>query len=91
MWNGALTAGQVANLYAAGPVKIAGPPLQISAAANSQVTISWPANATTFTLESATNLLGTWTPAPGTPTVINGLNNLTLHASQSQIFYRLTP
>lgn len=95
IWNGALTGGQVANLYAAGPAAVAGPPVQISATGsspgNSQVTLSWPANAATFTLESATNLLGTWTPVSGTPTVINGLDTLTLHASQSQVFYKLSP
>lgn len=88
-WNGALTAGQVANLYAAGPDVIAGPALQISLA-GSQVTLKWPANATTFTLQSTTTLSGgTWNPVSGTPTVVNGLNTLTLSASQAQTYYRL--
>jgi hypothetical protein len=93
MWNGALTGGQVASLYAAGPAAVAGPPVQISASGNSHVTISWPANADapTFTLQSTTNLLGGWSNVTGTPTVANGLNNLTVPISQSQIFYRLTP
>jgi len=91
MWNGALTGGQVANLYAAGPAAVAGPPVQISATGSAQVTISWPANAKTFTLESATNLLGTWTPVSGSPSVVNGFNTLAVPRSQSQTFYKLTP
>ena len=89
-WNGALTAGQVANLYAAGPEIVAGPALQISRAGGGQVTLKWPANATAFSLQSSSNLVqGIWGPVPGTPTVTNGLNNLTLGASQTRTFYRL--
>ncbi len=90
IWNGALTAGQVANLYAAGPDVIAGPTLRISGS-GSQITLKWPANATAFTLQSTTNLVaGTWTAASGgTLTVISGLNNLTLTASQTPTYYRL--
>jgi hypothetical protein len=89
IWNGALTAGQVANLYAAGPSVIAGPALQISRN-GSQITLRWPANASGFALQSTTDLVsGTWTPVSGTPTVINGVNNLTLAASQAPTYYRL--
>lgn len=89
IWNGALTAGQVANLYAAGPDTIAGPALQI-AATGSQVTLQWPANATGFSLQSTTSLTGgTWGNVTTTPTVVNGLNVLTLPATQTQTYYRL--
>jgi len=89
IWNGALTAGQVANLYNAGPNVIAGPALRISAA-HSQITLTWPANATGFSLVSAASLTsGTWTPVSGTPTVLNGLNSLTLPASRVPTYYRL--
>ena len=89
IWDGALTAGQVANLYAAGPSVIAGPTLQISSS-GAQITLKWPANATGFGLQSTTNLVdGTWPAVPGTPSVINGLNNLTLPASGAQTYYRL--
>jgi hypothetical protein len=91
IWNGALTAGQVANLYSAGPELVAGPPLDISAA-GSQVTIQWPANATGFTLQSTTNLAGgVWTTVPGTPSATNGLNHLALPVAATQTFYRLNP
>jgi hypothetical protein len=91
IWNGSLTAGQVANLYATGPKAIAGPMLQIATAGAHQVSLTWPANATGFTLQSTTNLLGTWSAVSGTATVTNDLNVLTLPLSQSKTFYRLTP
>jgi hypothetical protein len=88
-WNGALTAGQVANLYAAGPEVVAGPVLQIAPSGN-KITLTWPANASGFTLQSSTNLnTANWTAVPGTPTVMNGLNSLTLPVSLADTFYRL--
>jgi hypothetical protein len=89
LWNGALTSGQVANLYAAGPETIAGPSLQISHT-GSEITLRWPANAIGFGLQSNTNLVGgTWISVSGTPTVTNGVNNLTLSPSPARTFYRL--
>ena len=91
IWNGALTAGQVANLYKAGPDVIAGPSLNILASGN-QISIQWPANATAFTIQSTTNLSsGIWNPVSGTQTITNGLNNVTLPESQTPTFYRLNP
>lgn len=90
IWNGDLTAGQVANLYAAGPETIPGPQLQISSAED-HITLTWPANATAFTLQSSPSVLGPWTPVTETPTVANSLNNLTVPTSQSQTYYRLSP
>jgi Concanavalin A-like lectin/glucanases superfamily len=90
IWDGALTAGQVANLYKAGPSVIVGPSLNIAASGANQITLQWPANATEFTLQSSTSLVGgTWSTVSGTPTVINGLNNLTLPITPSQAYYRL--
>ncbi len=89
IWNGALTAGEVANLYKAGPNVIVGPSLTVSISGK-QITLQWPANATGFTLQSTTNLEGgTWSAVSGTLTVANGLNNLTLPASAAQTYYRL--
>lgn len=91
IWNGALTAGQVASLYAAGPEAIAGPPLQISLAGG-KVTLSWPSNASGYVLQSANNLaLGNWTTVSATPTVVNGYNVLTVTPSAAATFYRLAP
>jgi hypothetical protein len=90
IWNGALTAGQVANLYAAGPNVVVGPGLQVSAA-NSQLTLKWQVNTTGFVLQSSTNLVsGTWAAVTGgTQTVVNGFNNLTLPLPTVQTFFRL--
>jgi hypothetical protein len=89
IWSGALTSGQVANLYKAGPNVVAGPALQITAAGN-QITLKWPANATGFNLQSSTTLVpSNWTAVPGTPTVVDGLNTLTLPATLAQSYYRL--
>jgi Concanavalin A-like lectin/glucanases superfamily len=89
IWDGALTSGQVASSYAAGSEVVVGPSLQIGGS-GSQITLKWPANAAGFTLQSTTNLAGgSWTAVSGTPTVVNGFNNLTLPASQTKIFYRL--
>ncbi len=89
IWNGALTAGQIANLFSAGPDVIAGPQLKI-VASGGNVTLQWPSNATGFSPQSSPNLApGSWNPVTGTPTVINGVNNLTLTAGASPVFYRL--
>jgi len=90
LWNGALTSAQVASSYSAGPNIIVGPALNIVNSGRN-ITIQWPANATTFTLQSATSLKGgAWTPVVGTPTVVNGFNVLTVTpSSQSQTYYRL--
>jgi hypothetical protein len=90
IWNGALTGGQVANAYAAGPSVIAGPKLLVSPAGGSHIAVSWPANATTFGLFSTTNLAhGTWAAVPGTPGVTNGLNTMIFSAPPAQSYYRL--
>jgi hypothetical protein len=89
IWDGALTAGQIANLYQAGPNVIAGPALKISRSGN-QITLQWPANATSFNLQSSPTLVGgTWSAVSGTPVVVNGLNNLTLTPGASPAYFRL--
>jgi hypothetical protein len=88
IWNGALTSGQVANLYTAGAEIVAGPGLKITPSGN-KITLTWPANASGFTLQSATSITGNWTTVAGTPTVVNGLNVLTISISPAETFYRL--
>ena len=89
IWSGALTSGQVANLYQAGPDVVAGPALSISLSGN-QVILQWPANTAGFNLQSTANLVsGSWAPVTGTPSVINGLNTLSITATGSQTYYRL--
>jgi hypothetical protein len=89
IWDGALTPGQVANLYATGPNVVPGPALKISVSGG-QATLMWPANTDGYGLQSSTDLAsGTWTAVPGTPTVVAGLNTLTVSAAQSPSFFRL--
>jgi hypothetical protein len=79
----------VANLYAAGPNIVVGPGLQISAGTG-QLTLKWQGNATAFGLQSSTNLVtGPWAAVPGAPTLINGLNNLTIPSPVVPTFFRL--
>ncbi len=88
IWNGALTSGQVANLYSTGPDTISGPGL-VCSARGLQVTIAWPSNANGFTLQSASNISGPWDIATGARTVTNGLNALTCFTNGRQLYYRL--
>jgi len=89
IWDGALTAGQVANLYAAGPNVVPGPALKISVSGG-QATLQWPANASNYALQSSGDLAsGTWTAVPGTPTVVSGLNSVTVSVTPLPVFYRL--
>lgn len=87
-WNGALTAGQVASAYKAGPDRIVGPDLKITRSGN-QVTLKWPANATGFLLESTSDLSGTWSAVAGTPVVEDGLNHLNQTIGSQPVYYRL--
>ncbi|HZR16120.1 MAG TPA: LamG-like jellyroll fold domain-containing protein [Verrucomicrobiae bacterium] len=89
IWNGSLTAGQVANLYAAGPEVVAGPSLKITRSGN-QITLQWPANVTGFSLQTASTLVSPqWTAVTGNISVVNGLNTMTLNIGSSPAFYRL--
>jgi hypothetical protein len=89
IWNGALTAGQVANAYRVGPNTIAGPELKIVRSGN-QITLKWPANATGFVLQTTSNLgTGSWNPVSGSPVVADGLNNLTLTIGTEPAYFRL--
>jgi uncharacterized repeat protein (TIGR03803 family) len=56
------------------------------------VVLTWPTNATGFTLQSATNLVSpvAWIGAGLTPAVVNGLNTVTNSLSGAVQFYRLS-
>jgi uncharacterized repeat protein (TIGR03803 family) len=56
-----------------------------------KVILTWPTNATGFTLQSTTNLLSTsvWSTNLPAPVVVNGQNTVTNGISGSQKFYRL--
>lgn len=71
----------------------AGPsvPLGIRHLAGSQVEVSWPSNATGFTLEQTDNLGGAivWEPTPGSPQIVSGRFIITVDAGVSARFFRL--
>ena len=89
IWNGALTAGQAASLYASGPDSIIGPGLNISAT-NGSVILQWPGNAGNFTLQTTAVLNpAAWTTVNLAPTIVNGLRSVTLPAQNAAAYYRL--
>jgi thiol-disulfide isomerase/thioredoxin len=56
----------------------------------SQLTLSWPTNAVTFTLETAGSIQNPlWTQWPTNPTVLNGLKMVTLSPNGTNRFFRL--
>jgi thiol-disulfide isomerase/thioredoxin len=55
----------------------------------SQMTISWPTNAQTFTLESAPGPTGTWSAWPAGPSVVNGTNTVQVPMTSSARYFRL--
>lgn len=81
LWKGVLNTSQLAALYAVGNPSVA---LSVSRS-GSEVTLSWPATAVGFTLESAASLPATtWTPVSGVQN-----NSVTVNASTGTQFYRL--
>jgi uncharacterized repeat protein (TIGR03803 family) len=69
---------------------LTGPQLTIAAAAGN-VVLTWPTNATDYTLQSTTNLGSstTWTNVLPWPAIVNGQNTVTNPASGRAQFYRL--
>lgn len=94
IWEGALTADQVAACYAAGPDTLPSvetePTLAVSTAAGN-VVIAWPATST-YLLESATALgpAATWSAVDTSGAVVEGgQRKLTVTPSQAATFYRM--
>ena len=56
------------------------------------VILSWPTNATTFTLQSTTNLgsAAIWSTNSSAPVVVNGQNTVTNSISETRNYYRLS-
>jgi hypothetical protein len=68
------------------------PPLAISfSGTDAAVVLSWPMNATGFTLQSTTNLIppAVWSAVSPAPVVVNGNYTVTNPISDAQKFYRL--
>lgn len=90
IWNGALTSGQVAGLYNAGPDMVAGPALNIFSA-NGNLIFQWPGNAGNFVLQTTPKLdPAEWTTVGDAQAIVSGLNTVSLPApSDSAAYYRL--
>jgi gluconolactonase len=75
------------------PVLVAGMPSlkKLQAGFNgSQVNLSWPAPSTGFALQQASQLTpDSWTNSPATPDVSNGLNQVSVDATNDVMFFRL--
>ena len=55
------------------------------------VILTWPTNATGFTLRSTTNIVSiVWTTNSSAPVVVNGQNEVTNLISDTQQFFRLS-
>jgi uncharacterized repeat protein (TIGR03803 family) len=54
--------------------------------------LMWPTNATSFVLESTTNLgsAAVWSTNPASPNVVNGQNAVTNQISNAHMFFRLS-
>jgi hypothetical protein len=68
------------------------PPQLTIIRSGTNVTLTWPTNATGFTLEFATNLVSPifWNTNSAAPVVINGQNTVTNPISGTRMFFRLS-
>jgi hypothetical protein len=94
IWEGGLTADQVAANYAAGPNKVPSPETQPTltvSRAGTSIVIAWPATST-YGLESTATLGATasWSAVDASGAVTeNGQKKLTVVPSQAATFYRM--
>jgi hypothetical protein len=91
IWNGVLLPGQIASHHAAGPDSTEPLPQMTASATGNTLTLSWPASATGFVLQSSAQL-GTganWTAAPVTPSTAGGVTTATLPIGPGTQFFRL--
>lgn len=91
IWDGPLTASQIATNYALGPNSIPRPTVSFLASGNS-MTLSWPEAFAGFTLQSSP-VIGAgavWTPVATAPVLSGGFYSVTLPATNPAGFFRLT-
>ncbi len=81
----------VVTIYPAVSASTARPPLTL-VRSGTNVILTWPASATGFTLQSATNLASpvVWSAVSPLPVVVSGLNTVTNSISGPQKFYELS-
>ncbi|MCF7669772.1 MAG: Ig-like domain-containing protein [Verrucomicrobia bacterium] len=92
IYDGILSADTIMSNFAAGPDPVAVSPELSITEQDGNVVISWPVEGDGFVLE-ASNTLGaatTWQPVEADPVVEGDMNTVTLPASESMQFYRLT-
>lgn len=89
IWDGPLTASQVATHYALGPNALPQP--TISAIMDeSGMIVMWPETFAGFTLESSSETdSAIWTPVSGTPAIAGGHFRMTLPVTNVNRFFRL--
>lgn len=92
IYQGLLTAQQIAANYAAGPDQLAVPELTLSySVSNGVLTLIWPVNADGF-LPYVTSVLGSgasWSPVGGTPTQVGDNYQLPVTIGSSNGYFRL--
>lgn len=93
IYNGVLTPSQIAMSDTMGPDQALNPQIPVLSvkSAGSNVVVSWSTNYTGFTMASKTSLTGgSWSPV-GTSPVISGMNyQVTLPATNTAQFFRLS-
>jgi hypothetical protein len=95
IWNGVLLPGEIATHYAAGPDSLepapSGPSLTVSVSGNT-LTVSWPASATGYVLQTTAKLGtgATWTVVGTPPTTVNGITSVNIPIGPGSAFYRLS-
>jgi len=92
IYDGALTAEQIAFNHTIGPDLMATPVRLSGSVANGQITVSWPvAGSGGYSLQgtSSIKLPSTWGAVGITPIVVNGRYQVTLPPTNSARFFRL--
>jgi len=91
VYNRALSPGEVQALYAAGSLGKCFAPVLNIASAGQNVVLSWPASASDYALQEATNLVGaaSWLRLSPTFATNNGQISVTLPVNDQNKFYRL--
>jgi len=96
IYNGPLTAAQIAADYALGPNQLVGTSSRVSLAASQaagNLTLAWPTTSALVNVASspALGLGAVWTPLNSVITVSNGWYQVTIPTSASAQFFRLQP
>jgi len=91
IWDGPLTAAQIAADYQLGPNQLPRPALNVVATGRS-LAISWPDTFPGYTVQSSPTLGAgaVWTPVSAPPVLAGGVYKVTLSATNPAGFFRLT-